>query len=173
MPSVYVFPGGSVDTQDRDAPATSELRPDVERRLRGQADAGRIRALAVAALRETFEETGLAFGRRLDTGLAPALDSLDYLGRAITPASSPIRFHARFFVARAGRARGQLEGNGELLDLRWHPIPEALELPIIDVTRFMLHELQDRLDPAQAPARPERSLFVRYRREQARLVYEP
>jgi 8-oxo-dGTP pyrophosphatase MutT (NUDIX family) len=59
-------------------------------------------------------------------GLAPDLRHLDYLGRAITPPDSPIRFHARFLVADAEHARGELGGSGELLNLHWLAIDEAV-----------------------------------------------
>lgn len=175
MPSVYVFPGGRVDRSDVVAPVDSELPSAVRQKLRHQGGAHRIRALGVAALRETYEETGLTFGRLVEGRLHPELDGIDYLGRAITPTSSAIRYHARFFVARASRARGELIGNGELLDLRWYRIREALALPIIDVTQYMLHEVRERLaegGPVSAPSKRP-SLFVHYRNEDLRLGHEP
>ena len=39
-------------------------------------------------------------------GVAPAHDRLRFLGRAITPASAPVRFHARFFVADGEALQG-------------------------------------------------------------------
>ena len=69
------------------------------------------RALALAAIRETFEETGLAIGvpdhgapgkpppgawsRFAATGVTPALDAIDFLAGAITPPGRPRRFDAR------------------------------------------------------------------------------
>ena len=57
--------------------------------------------LAVAAIRETYEETGLWIGEHIAGRLRPNLQCLEYLARAITPASSPIRYNARFFMAEA------------------------------------------------------------------------
>jgi len=74
-------------------------------------------------------------------GMAPALNRLSYIGRAITPTDSPIRFHARFFLAQARHAVGTLAGSGELLDLRWVTLEQARRLPIVDVTEFMLEEV--------------------------------
>ena len=34
-------------------------------------------------------------------GISPRLAAFDYVARAITPPDSPIRFHARFFLAAA------------------------------------------------------------------------
>ena len=108
-------------------------------------------------MRETFEETGLALGLQAPatngrlrpewqafhaTGLAPALDKLDYIYRAVTPPGLPRRFNARFFLARADDASGTLGGNGELLDLGWVPVTEAMGLPIPYITAVVLEELE-------------------------------
>lgn len=144
MPDVYVFPGGRVDPGDARVPAESELAPRVARHLGRRTTPARARALGVAALRETWEETGLAFGSLEGDQLRPDLGRLEYLARAITPASSAIRYHARFFHARV-QTPGALRSNGELGDLRWWPIEEALELDIIDVTQRVLVSLRERL----------------------------
>jgi 8-oxo-dGTP pyrophosphatase MutT (NUDIX family) len=168
MPDVWVFPGGQVDRRDARAPARSELSPAVASKLEARWPPARARALAIAAIRETFEETGLAFGEVADGKLLPDLGRVDYLARAITPTLSPIRFHARFFLGDAADGSGRLGGNGELLDLRWIPIPEALALPIINVTRFVLEETARRL----AGHSSTRVLSIRFRRQRPMLRYE-
>lgn len=154
MPDVYVFPGGRVDPTDATHPAVSELRPDVAAGLQQATGAARARAIGVAAIRETFEETGLVVGQREGGSLLPGLGHLEYLARAITPAGNPIRYHARFFLADATQASGTLRSNGELLDLAWVPIPRALELDIIDVTQVVLREAAARLAGIAAPGVP-------------------
>ena len=141
MPDIYVFPGGRVDRSDRTRPALRELRPEVAQRLERRSDAAGARALAVAAVRETLEETGLVLGELRGDALLPDLGNLDFIARAITPNGNPIRFHARFFLADAETATGSPEDSHELLDLRWFPIEEALKLPIIDVTEFVLQQV--------------------------------
>lgn len=148
MPDVYVFPGGGVHRGDARARATSELRPAVRERLEERAPASLARALGVAALRETWEETGLALGAVEGDNLAPDLARLDYIFRAITPTDSPMRFHARFFTAAATEASGTLRSNGELLDLSWFTLEEARRLPLIDVTSDVLDELERHLGGA-------------------------
>ena len=118
MPNRYVFPGGRVDPADAHVPVATPLDRFVDERLRKAATAQRARALAVAAVRETFEETGLMlakpfkggapeedFGEHwqgfLDKGMGPALDCLDLIARAVTLPGRPRRFNARFFMARA------------------------------------------------------------------------
>ena len=109
----------------------------------------------MAAVRETFEETGLFLGAPGDVGethneswnqvralgLAPDLAKLEYVGHAITPASKAFRFNARFFYAWESDMSGELGGSGELADLAFLDIEKALELPLVDVTQFMLEEI--------------------------------
>jgi 8-oxo-dGTP pyrophosphatase MutT (NUDIX family) len=154
MPDVYVFPGGRVDAADAGVPVASELRPEVAVRLERSAHPRRARAIGVAAVRETFEETGLVVGRAEDEELRPDLRHLEFVARAITPSFNPIRYHARFFLADAEVASGRIRSNGELLDLAWVPIPRALELEIIDVTRVVLCEVAARLAGVAHPGVP-------------------
>ena len=161
-PEHYVFPGGRVDAQDGSAPAARELRPEVERRLRSSATARRARALALAAVRETFEEAGLIVGEPLggappgglsedwrqfhESGCAPALDRLTYIHRAVTPPGRPRRFNARFFVIDAEHVRGDLsEGSGELLKLHWVRLADAQRLKLRPITALVLKEIESRL----------------------------
>ncbi|MDX1376890.1 MAG: NUDIX hydrolase [Burkholderiales bacterium] len=153
LPDVYVFPGGRVDRGDHRVAPLTPLRPEVAQLLAQSASQARARALAVAAVRETWEETGLALGELRDGILRPDLHALDHIVRAITPTASPIRFHARFFVADAARLQGALRGNGELLDLDWRPIERCLALPLADITEFVLGELRHWLRTRHAPAR--------------------
>lgn len=140
MPDVYVFPGGRLDPADAQIKPLRPLRAEVIARFAGICTPKRAQALAVAAVREAHEETGLLLGTTDGDGIRPDLAGLDVLARAITPSASPIRFHARFFIADGSQASGQLGGSGELLDLHWAPLPEALKLPLADVTEFMLGE---------------------------------
>ena len=161
MPDVWVFPGGRVEPADAVHPIASPMQRGEARRLEARWPSARVRALGCAAIRETFEETGLAIGELAsDRHLKPDLGALTYLGRAITPTESAIRYHARFFMASADRAKGRLRGNGELIDLEWVPIRRALELPIIDVTtEILLH-----VEQLTQGRRVEGSPFVHYRR---------
>jgi 8-oxo-dGTP pyrophosphatase MutT (NUDIX family) len=153
LPDVYVFPGGALDAAD----ALAVIQPDALTGKDGvpgsgtalppqwvQAMAARddlhAAALLRAALRESQEESGW----RWADGSLTSLDGrgLRYLGRAITPAQSPRRFHARFFAVPQERMLQDPHADGELLDLRWVDAHNPQRLPIIDVTEFMLDELQ-------------------------------
>ncbi|MCX7366995.1 MAG: NUDIX domain-containing protein [Alphaproteobacteria bacterium] len=158
MPNRYVFPGGRVDRADSRVPVATPLDRHVNARLQKAATAQRARALAVAAVRETFEETGLMlakpfkngppeedFGEHwkgfLDTGMGPALDCLDLIARAVTPPGRPRRFNARFFMARAEDASGEIRHSSEMGDIRWVKLDEARELPLPTITGLILGEI--------------------------------
>jgi 8-oxo-dGTP pyrophosphatase MutT (NUDIX family) len=135
MPNRLVFPGGAVDPVDHITPLASPLPDWVRRRLEVSADASLATALGVAAARELLEETGLTLG------IPPHLRGLDYLSRAVTPPVSPIRFDARFFVVDAAEVTGELAGSGELEDLRWFGVAEAMALDLATATRGVLGKL--------------------------------
>lgn len=156
IPDAFVFPGGKLDPHDHEAQPATPLSTHSHLDHTGAGKTKTI-ALAMAAVRETFEETGLllaetgdvghattgeTWGQFRDLGVAPALHHVSFMARAITPTNSPIRFHARFFRAPASALRGTLKGSGELDELDWYPLSEALKLPIIDVTEFVLSELK-------------------------------
>lgn len=157
MPDKYVFPGGRVDFGDGAAGALNELAPAEAVKLALGA-ALPPRAYALAAIRETFEETGLfvageavlddtfpAFAAR---GVAPALAPLRFIARAVTPPARARRFDARFFLADAEAALCAdcaPADSAELTDLRWASLPEAMALDLPSVTRFILGEVRARL----------------------------
>lgn len=67
MPGKYVFPGGRVERVDRRAAAAGNLESRVEARLMQglrRPSAAKARGMALAAVREVFEETGLVLGTR-------------------------------------------------------------------------------------------------------------
>jgi len=165
MPDRRVFPGGAVDAGDWRMPVERDLAKACMDRLGMEcADPAIARPLALAAIRETFEETGLALGeppmaampRAIPKGswsvfsargLVPSVHRLTFVFRAITPPTYPIRFDARFFLAHVGAVAGDpddlSEQTGELLDLRWIGIEEVLAqdgLPFI--TRLVLREVR-------------------------------
>lgn len=176
LPDLYVFPGGRVDPDDASRPSASELRAEVAQRMVSHGSPRRCRALAVACVRETHEETGLVLGEIIDGQLHPALGQLDYVARAITPAGNPIRYHARFFSATAEFVSGSLLSNGELLDLGWRSFDESLALPMLDVTKFVLQTIALRLDHPSGAELPERArtqtALIHYRRDECLIRYE-
>ena len=158
LPQRYVFPGGRVDPQDSRVRSATPLMPHVEELLTRRATPARARALAAAAVRETFEETGLVIGKPdaepfrsvpknwqtfFDEGVAPCFENLRYIARAVTPAWRPIRFNARFFMIDQQFVKGQLGGDGELLNLVYVPLSETKEFELPLITTRVLELVED------------------------------
>ncbi len=156
MPDKWVFPGGRVDPGDARAGAASELSP-ADEALISLGTRRAPRAFALAAVRETWEETGLKVG-----GVAgPSLADLAFICRAITPPYRPRRFDAHFFLAEAEAvlANDRPVAGPELLHTEWFPMAAALALDLPNVTRFVLGEVAARL-AGERPAPP----FLRWTR---------
>jgi 8-oxo-dGTP pyrophosphatase MutT (NUDIX family) len=177
MPGALVFPGGRVDPEDGSATAADELHTataaKIKANMRGKATERGTRAIALAAIREVAEETGILVGRSgmpssLDgpwqafasNSLAPSLSGLRLLARAITPPGLPRRFDTWFFVTDAGaighRPQHGFDPSGELESLRWVSPAEAMDSGTREITRVILVELINRLerDPQLDPAFP-------------------
>ena len=168
LPGKFVFPGGRVDTTDFAMQATMPLDPDTERRLLADTrfQSGKdAQALALAAIRETFEETGLVIGAQggtakgsvppgpwskfVQTGFYPDPSLLQFIARAITPPGFARRFDARFFCvdgsAIAHRLKDVINPDAELVELTWLPIAAARRLDLPIITALVLEELQSLL----------------------------
>lgn len=155
MPDVYVFPGGRRDPADRHITIAGPLNPLASMRLAVRAGSrcsdSRLRALGVAALRELYEEAGIAVGLPLassadgDLPFRPDLSQLRFLARAITPAGMVRRFDTRFFtlfVDEAGVDPAGATASHELEDLRWVDIFDHKGIEMPDITVLILEELQ-------------------------------
>lgn len=167
MPDKFVFPGGRMESQDARIPVESELREEVVAALLARtprATMQRARRLALAAIRETFEETGLVIGLPCPsartvpegpwqeftaTGHLPDLSAIHYLARAITPPKRPKRFDTRFFVVDAGAIRhnvGTRVGpDAELTELAWLTLRDTADLPLPAITRVILTDLDEQI----------------------------
>ncbi len=174
LPQRYVFPGGRVDPQDSRVRSATSLKPHVEELLTRRSTLSRARALAAAAVRETFEETGLIIGKPdvepfravpknwrtfFDQGVAPCFENLSYVARAVTPAWRPIRFNARFFMVDHRFVTGELGGDGELLNLVYVPLSETKELELPLITTRVLELVEDLVFN---PPKPKMGLTVTY-----------
>ncbi|WP_173931596.1 NUDIX hydrolase [Chelativorans sp. Marseille-P2723] len=175
MPGRFVFPGGRTDPSDSRVAVATNLHPAEEAKLVGHGacvTATRARAIALSAIRETYEEAGLLLGRRMpfasrsphwqgfvEHRIGPALDGLRFVARAITPPGRVRRFDTRFFAAWRSEVAVELDQGGptdELEEISWIPIREAMEFEIPAITRTVLGELEERLsaDGALSPGHP-------------------
>lgn len=152
---MFVFPGGRVDDTDGGA----ALEPFVD----GMDDASASAALGidqgglafwVAAIRESFEESGLLLARTPSGGPPPPMDTergavhrgelsmielcqrhelvldagaLRYVAHWVTPeGETPRRFDTRFFLAVAPEGQEGVHDEGETVDSRWVRPSDAL-----------------------------------------------
>ena len=171
LPDKWVFPGGRVEASDREIGCTDCLTPHDEASLMhgmdGGLDASWATTVALAAIRELFEETGVALGIAARDGdtlddvwpefrarrLRPRLASLTMVARAITPPGRPRRYDTRFFLANRHDTFGEPgKGDGEFADLRWFTIAEAMDLDLPEITRVILGDVELRIENPSAPA---------------------
>ena len=168
MPGKFVFPGGRVDPTDKRMAISGVLPQKIENKLLKRVTRGaasRPRALALAAIRETFEETGLVLGSRdfgpvenpppgpwtdyAAHGVHPSFEGLHFIARAITPPRRPKRFDTAFFAIDADeiahRVEGVISADTELVELVWLPLAEAQKLDLPAITSVVLRELEIRI----------------------------
>jgi 8-oxo-dGTP pyrophosphatase MutT (NUDIX family) len=126
MPGKFVFPGGRIEASDRQMNVAGALSPIVEEKLNKRVQRPssiRPRALALAAIRETFEETGILLGTKeygaaiapppgpwtdfVGHGVLPNLENLHFIARAITPPRRPKRFDTCILLDGRERDRPQ------------------------------------------------------------------
>ena len=134
----------------------------------------------MAAIRETYEETGLVLGEPesptlrsrsplwrefLQYDVNPRLDSLYLVARAITPPYRNKRFDARFFMGEADLIQGDVHerpvGTGELLRIHWVTLRDAQALELPNITRVVLAEVERRLQEGHTPE--DEGPFIHYR----------
>jgi 8-oxo-dGTP pyrophosphatase MutT (NUDIX family) len=169
MAGKFVFPGGRIERSDGRMESLGALDKASERRLlfglpaRAQ---NKARTLALTALRETFEETGLMIGRRhraaeamrtcppdwkpfADAGVLPDLSRLTFVARAITPPGRARRFDTRFFIANREDVAAEMSDpsgpDAEFVELKWLALSAAKEDPgMPTISKTVLIEIERR-----------------------------
>ncbi|GJE60726.1 NUDIX hydrolase [Methylobacterium trifolii] len=186
MPGQFVFPGGRIEPGDRHMSVAGALPDYAEAALtrrvsRPPHHLGR--SLALAALRETWEETGLLLGTREHGapeavpagweafqahGVMPDLEAMHLVARAITPPKRVRRFDTRFFAidhrAIAAEEAGRVGPDSELVELAWVRLEAARKLDLPFITRTILDELEAQVAVGFAPFREIPFHFERYGR---------
>ena len=169
MPGKFVFPGGRVDPSDNRVPVAAPIPKALEKKLIGGSPKiapSRARALAIAAIREACEETGLCLGKPIkrangiakltgewkpfaDANLLPDPSGLYLIARAITPPGRVRRFDTRFFTADISaishRVEGVVHADAELVELVWVQLGSTSLANLHGMTKLVLKELDARL----------------------------
>ena len=168
MPGKFVFPGGRIDPADRRMSVAGALPDALESKLLAgvkNPSPQKARAMALAAVREAFEETGLLFGVKdhgapaspppgawsafAAHGVFPDLAEVHFVARAVTPPRRPKRFDTRFFTIDASHVAHKIEGvvgpDTELVELVWQELDKAAELDIPSIQRTVLNDLAARV----------------------------
>ena len=184
MPGKFVFPGGRLDIIDQRLRVSTKLPEPVMQRLRKQTQRNvtdaKLKGLALAAVRETFEETGLVVGtptsesiRTSNTGwqdyfsrgVRPPLESMDFIARAITPPYRTRRFDTRFFMVFDNVIHSDPSAlgsaTGELLDLHWLTLDEARQTDLPAITRMVIDIVEERLTKSREAQLRQPAPFVR------------
>lgn len=166
MPGKYVFPGGRLEAGDlalaRHLPLTGSARDRLLAATPRRFGPRRASGVALAAIRETFEEVGALVGGPgampadvpgfeafAAAGILPDLATLSPVARAITPPGHIRRFDTRFFCMSAGAISGQIDFGQRLDDefdhVDWFSLDrlDALDLP--GITRQVLADIDGRL----------------------------
>ncbi len=175
MPGKFVFPGGRTDPDDGRVPVAGNLHAADEARILragGRITPTRARAIALSAIRETYEEAGLLIGRHghfaaprpgwqafADHDVYPSLEGLRFVARAITPPGRVRRFDTRFLAAWRSEVAVELPDGpptDELEELVWVPLGEAPKLDLPRITGDVLSDLRQRIevDPDMHPGGP-------------------
>lgn len=137
MPNKYVFPGGSLDPIDFEVPFNSSHQIWNYEKLFIQTDEDLGQPLVNCALRELEEETGIKINDLQN-------HTMGFILRAITPTGMPRRFDTRFFLCKINQMLDTTELNcfgnasGELSDLQWFGLEEAIHLDIASITRNVI-----------------------------------
>jgi 8-oxo-dGTP pyrophosphatase MutT (NUDIX family) len=166
MPGSYVFPGGRIDPADRTMPVAAPLDPRATAKLMKSVRRPtpiKAQAMALTAIRETFEETGLLLGKKsaeppavpdaawsafAEAKVAPDLSTMHFIARAVTPPRRARRYDTRFFTADASAIAHEIDGKvGPDSELVWVPLPNIKQhIQLMAITELVLRDLQVHLD---------------------------
>ena len=188
MPNKFVFPGGRLDISDQrlNLPHVALAAPVLQRLRRETAKSvtdKKLQGLALAAIRETFEETGLIIGRPATPdkmprtahkdwqdyfkyGVLPPLEDIDFVARAITPTYRTRRFDTRFFMVHDDYIQTDPDNtsnaSGELLNLHWLSFDETRHLDLPVITREIIDIIRARLKLQRHKQKHAPAPFIRF-----------
>lgn len=171
MPDFYVFPGGKMDRADFShlySPSLHERDIKMMRSEKTYFTEKHANALALCAIRETQEETGLLIGVKTKAPLRKSINSawrifqnqqllpnpsaLHYFARAITPTGHIRRFDTRFFLTFAENINNidEMQPSSELSNLQWVDLFSPPNIKIHDITKQIMEDTKDCITPNMA-----------------------
>jgi 8-oxo-dGTP pyrophosphatase MutT (NUDIX family) len=156
MPGKYVFPGGKLERGDARLPAVP-LTDETARLLsRPNARLSSAHALAIAAVREAWEEAAISIAAGKTQPLTksplpfcPDLSALSYVARAITPPGFPRRYDTRFFAVfrdRVSENRKLDNPDAEMTNFGYFSEAETAGINLPSITRIILDHVCRRLE---------------------------
>jgi len=169
MPNKFVFPGGAVDEGDAHIELSTPLQPTCINQLSHETEPALIPALATAAIREVWEETGLILGESgawstppppdwasfAQEGYLPSAEGLTFMFRAITPPGRPRRFDARFFMVDATQVCGDVDdfthACDELSHLQWISLDDVRNFDLPFITQVVMAEVSKLIRTNSSP----------------------
>ncbi len=163
MPGKLVFPGGRVDPGDSTVETPDYISDQEAQRILTRKLEHSIltdpKTLPLTAIRETFEETGVMIGQAgeisptrpikaewapfAEHSIIPVPSALKYCARAITPPNRVRRYDTRFFCVNAehiAKEAGFIPG--ELDEIKWLTVEQALETKLASITRIITSDIQ-------------------------------
>lgn len=166
LPDKWVFPGGRCEAEDQHVAAAGRLSDvDLVALAWGAHSSSQQKvaaSLAVTAVREVFEETGLIIGEAGEisppppeswqafaaSGYRPSVAGLKFLARAITPPARPRRYDTRFFIAPASAVVHNAGcHDGEFTEQGWFTLSQCRALDIPNITRLILDDACALIEP--------------------------
>jgi len=145
MPGKFVFPGGRIEALDATMSAVSEIHPDMQAKLNervANASPQFARALALTAIREVAEETGL------EVRITGPLDSIEYWF-----VQSGTRIHKTVHYFLMEPTGGDLSRHDhEFEQVRWIGFDEASTTLTFETERALVAHAGDLLAAGAGPA---------------------
>lgn len=155
MPGKFVFPGGKLERGDARLPAIPLGGTSLSLLTNGRFKAASAHGLAIAAVREAWEEAAVSVTSGFDpagkpSGLPffPDLSALAYVARAITPPGFSRRYDTRFFATfrdRTVMAQRQACASDEMTEFGYFSHAETAGINLPSITRIILDHVCKRL----------------------------
>ena len=155
MPGKFVFPGGKLERADSKSPGVPLRETSLGLLTDDGISAAAAHALAIAAVREAWEEAAISVTSGYNDAFAPSqlpfypyLSSLAYVARAITPPGFPRRYDTRFFATFRDQTieeQREAKASDEMTGFGYYSHAETAQINLPAITRIILEHVCKRL----------------------------